>query len=210
VNPVETLSIEVTAFLTEGSELAVRNPAEQPALAEALVATGEARARGVQLMVRLDPTHGVYGWLSYTLASAERRDAAWIEWRPSDYDQRHVLTALGGWTSPSGLDLGARLRVASGFPRTAVLGAYYDSRRDLYQPVFGEHNAARLPVFVQADVRVAQRVELAGSELELSLEVQNATNRANVEEFLYSADYSTQGAIRGLPILPVVGVRWSL
>ena len=41
------------------------------------------------------------------------------------------------------------------------------------------------------------------------IEVQNLTNRANVEEYVYDADYGERGGIQGLPILPVLGVRWS-
>jgi TonB family protein len=207
--PIDPLTIEVTGFYTASEGLAVRNGADQPARAEALVATGVGRTYGGQAMVRLERTRGAYGWLSYTLSWSERRDAPELDWRPSDYDQRHVLTALGGYELPFGLEAAARVRVSTGFPRTEVVGAYYDDRRDLYQPVFGDHNAIRIPTFFQGDVRVAKDFTLGSSTLELSLEVQNVTNRANVEEFIYDADYTTRGAISGLPILPVLGVRWS-
>jgi outer membrane receptor protein involved in Fe transport len=90
------------------------------------------------------------------------------------------------------------------------LGATYDSRRDLYHPQFGEHNGVRLPTFFQLDLRVARSFNIAETDLELSFEVQNLTNKTNVEELIYSADYAEQGAIVGLPILPVLGLRWSL
>ena len=157
----------------------------------------------------LDPTGGAYGWVSYTLAWALRQSAPGLAWRPSDYDQRHVLTALAGIKLPLGFDTGARVRVSSGFPRTEVVGAYYDSRRDLYQPLFGSHNAVRLPTFFQLDLRVAKAWSVGGGTLDVSLDVQNATAQTNVEEWVYSTDYVTRGAIQGLPLLPVLGVRWS-
>lgn len=209
VRPVPPLSVDLTGFYTASTGLAMRNPAEEPAAAEALVATGEGRSFGGQLMTRLDPTRGVYGWVSYTLSWSLRREDPGADWRPSDYDQRHVLTALGGTELPLGLDASVRVRVATGYPRTEVTSAYYDSRRDLYQPIFGEHNGIRLPTFFQADARLARTFPIRDTELEASLEVQNLTNQRNVEEYLYSADYSTRGAIQGLPILPVLGVRWS-
>jgi len=207
--PVDALHVDLTAFHTTSDHLAMRNLAEQPARAEALVAFGDARTIGAQAMIRLDPTHGFYGWLSYTLAKSDRRDAPSQGWRPSDYDQRHSLTALGGYEWPGGFELGVRIRVASGFPRTEVTGAFYDGRRDLYQPVFGSHNGIRLPTFFQADLRAAQHIEIGPTSLDVSLEIQNMTDEANVEEFVYDADYETRGAIGGLPILPVLGVRWS-
>ena len=188
----------------------MRNSSDQPARAEALVPEGSGRTYGGQALVRLDPTRGFYGWLSYTLAWSERQDAPGLAWRPSDYDQRHVLTALGGVELNHGFELGLRARVATGFPRTAVVGAYYDDRRDLYQPVFGEHNMERLPTFFQADLRGAKSFELGKSKLELSLEIQNLTDQQNVEEYIYNADYTARGAISGLPILPVLGLRWSI
>lgn len=208
-SPLETLSLEATGFYTTTEGLAMRNDASQPARAEALVASGSGRSYGVQSMIRLDPTVGFYGWLSYTLAWSERRDTPDAEWRPSDYDQRHVLTALGGYTLPFGLEIALRLRLATGYPRTEVTGAYYDNRRDLYQPLFGDQNQLRLPTFFQGDLRLAKTFELGKTKLDTSLEVQNVTNQVNVEEFIYAADYSERGTIRGLPILPVLGLRWS-
>jgi hypothetical protein len=209
VRPIPTLSVDLTAFYTTARELAMRSQAEQPALAEAVVASGRGRTWGGQLMVRLDKTRGVYGWISYTLSWAQRQDAPGLGWRPSDYDQRHVFTALAGYELPFGLEAGVRLRVSTGYPRTEVVGAFYDSRRDLYQPIFGAHNQLRLPTFFQADLRVSKRFDIRTSHLDLSLEVQNVTNQKNTEEYIYSADYSERGAIVGLPVLPVLGLRWS-
>jgi hypothetical protein len=41
------------------------------------------------------------------------------------------------------------------------------------------------------------------------LDVQNVTNRENPEEVAYSPDYSSKRYITGLPILPVLGAKWS-
>lgn len=207
--PVPLLSVDVTGFYTRSSQLATRSDADQPASGEALVASGLGRTYGGQAMVRLDPVHGFYGWLSYTLSWSERQDTPEEAWRPSDYDQRHVLTGLGGYQLPFGLDVGVRARVATGYPRTPVTGAYYDNRRDLYEPLFGEQNSERLPTFFQADLRVARTFDIRQTKLDVSLEIQNVTNQSNVEEYVYSADYTTRGAITGLPILPVLGARWS-
>lgn len=207
--PMEKLAIEVTAFATTSEDIAMRNPTDQPRVAEALLPTGQQRTYGVQTLLRLDPIEHFYGWVSYTLARAERLDAPGMSWRPSDYDQRHVLTALAGYELPHGFEVGLRLRVATGFPRTTVTGAYYDDRVDLYQPRFGTHNALRLPTFFQADLRAAKKFDIADTKLEVYLEIQNFTNRQNTEEFLYNANYTQRGGIHGLPILPVLGLRWS-
>ena len=41
------------------------------------------------------------------------------------------------------------------------------------------------------------------------LDVQNVTNRDNPEEIAYSPDYQQRRYILGLPILPILGARWS-
>lgn len=208
LRPIDPLHIDLVGFSTEAEGIATRSTAEQPARAEALLPIQEARSYGAQLMARLDPTGGLYGWLSSTVAWAERRVEGG-EWRPSDYDQRVVLTALGGAELPWGLNLGLRARVATGLPRTEVVGALYDPRRDLYQPLFGAQNELRLPTFFSADLRFAKTVMLPTSALELSLEVQNLTNRSNTEELPYTVDYTERGQISGMPLLPVLGLRWS-
>ncbi|MEQ1505653.1 MAG: TonB-dependent receptor plug domain-containing protein [Myxococcota bacterium] len=202
------LVLDGTAFHTRSEDLAVRNPAGQPARAEALVPTGSGRSSGAQLAVRVAPGSSMYGWMSYTFAVSERRDAAAQDWRLSDYDQRHTLGVFAGARIGPRLDAGLRAQVASGFPRTEVLGAYFDDRRDLYQPIFGGHNAIRLPAFVELDARVAAHVRAARTDFALSLDLQNVTNRVNVEEFAYNADYTELLPIGGLPFLPVLGLRW--
>lgn len=209
VAPHEAVSVDVTAFYTATSDLAMRNGADQPARAEALVASGSGRNYGAQIMARVTDLGPFTGWISYTLAWAQRRNADDLAWRPSDYDQRHVFTALGTFELPLRFEAGLRARVATGYPRTEVSGAWYDNRRDLYQPLFGEQNQIRLPVFFQADLRVAKTFEVRASEIEVYLDVQNITNQKNVEEFIYAADYSERGGIVGLPTLPVLGIRWS-
>jgi len=204
-------TFEATAFHTWQSELAMRNPAASPLLAEALLPIGAGRSYGVQMLLRQSLASGISGWISYAIVKSERRDAEGLDYRPSDFDQSHVLTALASWDLGKGFEVGARVRFATGLPRTPVLRALYDTRRDIYEPVFGAKNSDRIPSFFQADVRASKRFALpAKSELEVYLDVQNFTNRSNPEEIVYSSSYADRGYITGLPILPVLGARWSL
>ena len=75
--------------------------------------------------------------------------------------------------------MGARFRFATGFPRTPVLGAFYDTNRDLYEPYFGAQNSIRIPAFVSLDLRAAKRWDFGRVKLELFLDVQNVTNQKN-------------------------------
>lgn len=205
----DTLSVELTGFFSSSAGLAVRNPDASPLRAQALVGTGEGRAFGGQVLVRQELFHHFFGWVSYSLLRSERRADTTSPWRLFDYDQTHVLTVLASYELPLGLEVGLRARVASGFPRTPVTGSYYDSTRDLYEPQLGAVNSSRLPVFFQLDARVAKRFRLGSTTLDAYLEVQNVSNQANAEEVVYSYDYSRSAFITGLPIIPVLGARWT-
>jgi TonB family protein len=200
------LSLEVTAFGKQLSDLVVRSRLTTPKLAQALVQDGEGRVYGVQMLLRQELAAGFFGWAAYTISRSERRYVGDNAWRLFDYDQPHVLTIVlskeqGPWT------FGARFRYARGLPRTPVIGSFYDARGDQYQPIFGDQNSIRLPDFFQLDLRIDRSFTLGDTRLIIYLEGQNVTFRQNKEEFIYSDDYSRRGTISGLPTLAVLGAR---
>lgn len=204
-----TLGVETTVFYTTSSDLAARNPIPSPLIAEALQGIGAGRSYGAQFLLRRNLDSGFFGWVAYTLLRSERRDRPGAAYRLFDYDQTHVLTALAAYELGAGFDVSARVRYASGYPRTQVVAAYHDVRRDIYEPVLGAKNGIRIPDFLQLDLRLAKRFRIGTSELEAYLDVQNVTDRDNPEEIAYSSNYAERRYVRGLPILPVVGARWS-
>jgi len=187
----------------------MRNPDESPLVAQALLPIGKGRSYGTQFLLRQQQWAHFFGWVSYSLLRSERQDAPGLAWRLFDYDQTHVFTALGSYDLGAGFEVGARFRAATGYPRTPVTGAYYNSSTNTYEPIFGAHNSIRIPAFYSLDVRFAKRLKIARTELEIYLDVQNVTNHANPEEIVYNTTYTQRGYITGLPILPVLGARWS-
>jgi hypothetical protein len=144
------------------------------------------------------------------MSHSERQDTPGATWRLFDYDQPHVLTIvaskeLGAWT------FGARFRYASGLPRTPVIGAFYDAKDDVYQPLFGPQNSIRLPDFWQLDLRIDRSFVLGeSSRILVYLEGLNVTNHTNGEEYIYNVDYSQRSSITGLPTIAVLGARVEL
>lgn len=204
----EALSIEATAFLSRQSDLVTRSPFSEPREAEALVQTGAGRAYGAQVLLRHELTEGFFGWLSYSLVRSQRKAAGAADYRPFDYDQTHVVTALASYEIGAGFEAGVRFRFASGYPRTPVVSATYDARTDTFQPVFGPTNSIRIPSFYSFDARVTKRFKLGTlEELEVYLDVQNVTDHRNPEEIVYNFDYGNKSFITGLPILPVLGAK---
>jgi TonB family protein len=203
----DTLSFEVTGFLSESQDLVVRSQAESPYLAHALDQTGKGRSYGTQFLLRQQTIGHFFGWISYTIMRSQRKDAPDLDWRLFDYDQTHVFTALGSYDLGAGFEVGARFRYATGYPRTPVLGSYLDTTTHTYEPIFGAQNSIRIPPFVALDVRLAKRFRWRSFEGEVYLDVQNVTSHSNPEEIVYNTNYSQRGYITGMPILPVIGAR---
>ena len=210
LEPIERLELEVTGFFTRLDQLATRSAQPSPPIAKATEAHGQGRTFGMQAFLRYAWEDVVFGWVSYTLMRSERRDTPDSAWRLFDGDQTHVLAAVASWNIGAGFSAGARFRYATGFARTPVTGAYFNARDGLHVPTYGTHNSERMPEFMQLDLRVAWRREFAPVTLSVYLDVQNVTNRANPEEVIYTSDFSRQGYVTGLPLLPVLGLKAEL
>jgi TonB family protein len=202
-----TLSLEVTGFAKYLWNLPSRSLAESPAVAQALDQDGVGRSYGGQVLLRQQLYKGFFGWITYSLIRSERRDHPDQDWRLFDYDQTHVLGILASYQLGHGWEAGGRFRFTSGVPRTPVVDAYFDASADQYDPIFGAHNSIRVPSFYQLDLRVERTITRPAWRLDLFLDVQNVTNRANPEEIIYNYDFSRKGYITGLPTLAVVGAR---
>jgi outer membrane receptor protein involved in Fe transport len=204
---LEKLSAETTGFASLSDDLAARSPLPSPETGKGLLNSRQGRAYGAQVLLRQELAKGFFGWFSYSLIRSERKDSEGAPWRLFDYDQTHVATLVASYELPLGFEVGARLRYATGFPRTPVLGAYYNSRRDLFEPAFGKQNSIRIPAFAQADLRASKRFALGWGKLELYVDVQNLTNRSNREDIVYNFNYTAKSYISGLPTLAVAGAR---
>lgn len=195
-------ALEAAGYARWLDNLVARDLAVAPPLAQALTQNGVGTVVGVQVTARVIGWNGLSGWLSYNLSRSRRKDADSQPWRYFDHDQTHGLIAVAGWELGA-WTLGGRVRVATGEPRTDVIGALFDARSGRFEPIRGAHNGVRLPAFFAADVRAERRFAHGA----IYLEIQNLTNRANAEEIVYSADFSQRGYLTSLPLLAIAGVR---
>ena len=168
---------------------------------------GRGRTYGAELLLRHALTKNFFGWVSYTLSRSERDFRGGTVWARGQYDQPHNLIVVASYKLPLDFIVGARLRYTSGPLSTPIVGAIYDVNGNYYFPIQGDQFSERLPDFFQLDVRIDKRFVFQNFMLALYVDVQNVTNRANVEGVLNSYDYSTRTFVTGLPILPVLGVR---
>jgi outer membrane receptor protein involved in Fe transport len=172
---------------------------------------GRARNVGVEVLLK-HYTKDWFGLISYTLSKATRVDdpRRWLEAgkendptrvhgpRPFDLDQRHNLNiaasvVLGNWR------LGGRVQYVSGAPFSPMM-----KFADL---IVVRPYAERLPDFFQLDVRADRIWKRCWGTIDLYFDIQNVTNRRNVEGRNVD-DFGVETDVRGLPILPFIGVEF--
>jgi hypothetical protein len=164
------------------------------------------RAYGVEIYLARpsrSPSDRISGWASYTWGRAET--TAYGRTYPSDYDRPHALSLVSRYRVNRLIDLGATVRLQSGFPYAGPLGVRVATVRDLtdgdgdgntteliprrdaaglrvWTPDFGgptNLNSGRLPVFARVDLRATFRPRWHSGRWELYAEVINVLNRKN-------------------------------
>lgn len=204
----DVFEAELTGFHKRLSDLVVRNPAAayDPALPP-YVNDGTGRVFGLEATLKARAGDRFFGWVAYTYQRSFRRDGFGKPERRFDYDQPHILTVVGTWNFARAWSAGGRFRFVSGSPRTPVTGSVLDASSGTYVALYGPTNSTRLPAFNQLDLRVDRTWTYRTWKLALYLDVQNVTNRGNVEGYSYSYDYRQRSPATGLPILPILGLN---
>ncbi len=202
------VDLDVGAFYKDLSRLVVRNEAASldPA-APRYVNLGKGRVYGLEVLFRARLGERLFGWIAYTFQRSLRTDGPGLPERRFDQDQPHILTALGTWRASARWAFGARYRLVSGNPYTPVTGSIYEANGDVYVPMHGGTNAARLGTFSSLDLRVDRTWTWDRWRLSAYLDVQNVTNRGNQEGWQYSFDYRQRTPLTGLPVLPIFGLK---
>jgi TonB family protein len=202
----EHVSVSAEGFAKWIDAIVTSTPGGRPPFFEN---TQSGRVFGGELLVRVKPTGRFFGFLSYTMMRSERRDTG-QPWRLFDRDQPHILGAAAAYRLGRGWEVGASLRYTSGNPYTPVVSSSYDASSDLYVPRRGPVLSARNPAFSRLDLRVEKKWSFTRWNLAVYLDVQNLLNAENREGYDYSYDYRRREGVRGLPILPSLGIRGEL
>lgn len=171
------------------------------------------------------------GWLSYSLAFAERyRDGLVL---PFNFDQRHTLNIVANYKLNDWLELGANFQYGSGYPYTPALGVKprfttgYDSLGNkipvIATNIFGEAllvadrgelanvNSQRNPAYHRLDFRATFYANWFALKWGFYLDVVNVYNHSNVLSRNYSVDKKSAELktkdVLMLPILPTIGMN---
>ena len=165
------------------------------------------RSQGIQFLLEKRSASGLNGWISYALGTAEMQDReAGIRF-PSDWDQRHTVSAVANYRIRPSVLLSGKWVHGSGMP---IPGFY---RRDAGQTFLSEdRNALRLGSYRRLDLRVDKQFSVDRWSLTLYGEIINALNHHNPAVHQYNQFNPSTGAVRfssfhQFPILPSGGLR---
>ena len=167
---------------------------------------------GAETLLKFKPGPRFFGWVAYTLSRSTRQNGPDEPEYLFQFDQTHILTALGSYRLGDGWEVGARFRLVSGNLHTPVLGfpalgALYNADAGAYVPLQGPMNSERLPLFHQLDIRLEKTWQFRHWRLMAYLDIWNAYNHQAVEGVQYNFDYSNRAPQTGLPIIPSLGLR---
>jgi hypothetical protein len=169
------------------------------------------RARGAELLLRLDSRRPVSGFLSYSRAEVTDR----IDGRdvPRAWDQPDALAFSVNYKRGAAWNFNVAGTFHTGWPTTPVTAAFVDGS---LQSEAGPLNSQRLPSYRRVDLRISRNVPAGRGAVSLFVELFNVLSQENVVR-VNSFDFSVDrdGVIDVTPryeslfgILPSFGVTW--
>ncbi len=145
-----------------------------------ITSTSIGQSYGVELMAQQKLFKGFFGILSYTFVRSEFTDGTG-EFKPSSWDNKHIVTTVLGKKFKKNWELGVRWRYYGGTPYTP-----YDVERSSEiavwnisgqgRPDYTQLNSQRLAPSHSMDVRIDKKWFFEKWSLNLYLDLQNAYN----------------------------------
>ncbi len=150
---------------------------------EAELLNAEGRAYGVEF--QFEKKKGKFtGWLSYTLARTERREASINngDWYDARFDQRHNLSLTGFYEMSKRLTLSANFVYISGTPATFPSDRFEQQGYVIPYVAGGARNNVRIPAYHRLDISATlknKKKEGKRFESEWVFGIYNLYNRRN-------------------------------
>lgn len=147
---------------------------------EPVSSTSMGRSYGAEFLIQQKLFKGFFGILAYTFVRSEFTDGSG-EYKPSAWDNRHIITFTGGKKFKKNWEIGARWRFYGGTPytpfdvsRSTQISVWNITGRGL--PDYSQLNSQLLPSAHQLDIRIDKKWYFAKWALNLYFDVQNAYN----------------------------------
>lgn len=167
------------------------------------------KAWGLELFINQDLSERWYGWMSVAWSRTQRTNHITGEDFRYAYDQPLVINTVANYQWNEHWQIGLKWRLQSGQLTTPLEGAVQDTDNpELYNPVYGDLNSERLPLYHKLDARADRSFFFNGWDMALYIEALNLYGRQNVTAYEYkNADYSERKEVTDLPTIVSVGVK---
>lgn len=178
---------------------------------DALTNDGEGQNYGIEVSFEQYMTRGFYLFTNVSVYNSEYMGSDGV-WRKGafagDYignisaGKEFVLTSDPEATKRHSITVDLALNVAGGQRFTPIdRQASQDEGRTVYDEdrIYGE----QLPTYFRSDVRIAYRIQGRSVTQEWAIDVQNATNRQNVQNVLYDPAADEQVEVYSIGLLPM-------
>jgi hypothetical protein len=165
------------------------------------------RTYGLEVIIKHEVTRNFFGWLSYTLSRSEQRRHPDDDMTLTAFDQTHNLIAVASYRTDSGWEFGARFQLTTGRPDTPFLGGTFDADEGGYDPYRGDTRSIRTATFNQLDLRIDKTWTFKTWMLGVYLDVVNVYNAENPEATQWDYRFENSAPVRGVPIIPTLGVK---
>lgn len=173
-----------------------------------LLANGEGRSHGVELLLQKKLAEDFYGLVSASYVRSSYRDAEGV-WRDRMFDNKYLFSFVGGWRPNNVWEVSVRFNLAGGTPYTP-LDVAESARQNRTVRDRSKFMAERYPDYHTLNVRVDRRFLFERSNLVIYLSVLNAYNRDNVADYYWNRVQKQPEAQLQLGLIPILGVEWEL
>jgi hypothetical protein len=166
---------------------------------EPLVSAGTGFSNGIELFVQKTLTDDYYFNVSLSFFRAKYTALDGVE-RNSDFNNRILFTAFGGFLFGNGFQVSGKLRYIGGRPYTPI------------NPIDGtqlvsDYNTAQLPDYYAFDFRFDKKWSFSNWTLDTYIDIQNVTNRKNVSEYEWNKYKGIIEPNEGIGLIPSIGIN---
>ncbi|MCE1165328.1 MAG: TonB-dependent receptor [Bacteroidetes bacterium] len=166
---------------------------------EPLLSAGTGYSKGVEFFVQKALSDNYYFNLNLSLFTAKYKSLDGVE-RNSDFDNRILFTAYGGYLFGDGWQVSSKIRFAGGRPYTPI----DPSNGYQYVP---EYNTSNYPNYYSVDVRVDKKWSFRKWTLVTYIDIQNLTNRKSVSKYTWNKYRMAVDESDGIGVIPSIGVN---
>jgi len=156
---------------------------------------GKGIAKGIDVFLKSTITNKYSTWISYAYTDSKRSQYENQKEVSANYDITHSLTFVASYNITDNITTGLTYRVSSGKPFTPITGSTFDSTYNVYQPMYGDANSERFPVYNRMDVNFQYLFSLFGRFAIAVFQINNVLNQKNLYDYTYNADYSIRKEI---------------